>query len=362
MSLRLHPQHIRGFTSDNHSGAHPDVLAALTEANGGHQPAYGADLYTARLSGLVAELFGPQAAGYPVFNGTGANLVGLQAILPRWGSVICPESAHINTDEAGAAEHMAGIKLITLDTTDGKLRPADLRARTPEPGDVHHPLPAAVSITQATELGTVYGPDEIAAVADWAHRYGLRVHMDGARIANAAAALGMPLRALTTDAGVDVLSFGGTKNGLVFGEMVIALTPAAAAGTERLRKMSMQLASKMRFVSAQLIALFEDDLWWQTATHANRMAGRLNDAVSQRIETGRLPGVGLSQPVEANIVFATLPDGVADRLRKHVDFHDWNTETGQVRWVCSFDTTSEDVDGLVDALEAEVTASGHEAG
>lgn len=357
MPARLHAEHIRDFASDNHSGAHPDVIAALTAANGGHQPAYGADVYTTRLSALVAERFGPQAVGYPVFNGTGANLIGLQAVLPRWGSVICPASAHINTDEGGAAEHLAGIKLLAVDTPDGKLRPHDLRARTPDPGDVHHPLPGAVSITQASELGTVYRPDEIAAVADWAHEHGLALHMDGARLANAAAGLGVELRDLTTDAGVDLVSFGGTKNGLVAGEMVIVVNPDAATGAGRLRKMNMQLASKMRFVSAQLVALLEDDLWLRSATQANRMATRLHDAVAERAAAGRLPGVGLSQPAEANIVFATLPDQVADRLRRHADFRDWDPAIGQVRWVCSFDTTPEDVDALVAALETAVAAT-----
>lgn len=350
----LHDPRIRDFASDNHSGVHPEVMAALDEANGGHQTAYGADAYSARLEEVVADHFGPQAVGYPVFNGTGANLVCLQSILPRWGSVICPDSAHINTDEGGAAEHLAGIKLITVDTADGKLTPADLSAQPPHPGDVHHPLPAAASITQATEFGTVYQPDEIVAVADCAHRLGLRVHMDGARLANAAATLGVGLQTLSTDAGVDVVSFGGTKNGLLAGELVLILNADVAPEAARLRKMSTQLASKMRFLSAQFIALLDGDLWLRSAGHANRMAERLRGSVGQRIDDGRLPGVTFTQPTEANIVLIQLPAGVAERLRERVTFYDWDRTIGEVRWVCSFDTTEDDVDVLVDALEWEL--------
>jgi threonine aldolase len=352
----LHDPGARGFASDNHSGAHPEVLAALNRANGGHQPAYGADAYTARLAELIKDQFGAQALGYPVFNGTGANLVGLQAITSRWGSVICPSSAHINTDEAGAAERMAGIKLITVDTADGKLCVDDLAAHAPEPDDVHHPLPAAVSITQASEFGTVYSPDEIAALTEYAHRLGLALHMDGARLANAAAAQGVELRELTTDAGVDVVSFGGTKNGLVFGEIVVVCNPDAVTETDRLRKISMQLASKMRFVSAQFIALLEGDLWLRLADHANRMATRLSTAVDHRAAAGKLPGVGLTQSTQANIVLATVPRPVANRLRQHVAFHDWNADIDEVRWVCSFDTAEADVDELLGALQDAAAA------
>lgn len=359
MAEPLHDPRIRDFASDNHSGVHPEVMAALGEANGGHQTAYGADVYSARLREVVADHFGPQAVGYPVFNGTGANLVCLQSILPRWGSVICPDSAHINTDEGGAAEHLAGIKLIPVDTADGKLTPADLSAHASDPGDVHHPLPAAVSLTQATELGTVYQPDEVAAVAECAHRLGFRVHMDGARLANAAAALGVGLQTLSTDAGVDVVSFGGTKNGLLAGELVLVGNPEVAPEVARLRKMSTQLASKMRFLATQFITVLDGDLWQRSASHANRMADRLRASVRRRIDDGRLPGVAFTQLTEANIVLIRLPDGVAERLRERVTFYDWDRTIGEVRWVCSFDTTEDDVDFLVDALEWELANGDH---
>jgi threonine aldolase len=370
MSEALHDPDARGFASDNHSGAHPEVMTAVHQANGGHQPAYGADAYTARLAELIKDHFGDQAVGYPVFNGTGANLVGLQAITPRWGSVICPGSAHINTDEAGAAERVAGIKLITVDTADGKLSVDDLARHTPEPDDAHHPLPTGVSITQASEFGTAYSAAEIAELTEYAHWLGLTVHMDGARLANAAAGQGRSLRELTTDAGVDVVSFGGTKNGLLFGEIVVVCNREAVTETDRLRKISMQLASKMRFVSAQFVALLEGDLWLRSAGHANQMAARLSDAIKQRTnvatqradggtkraDRGPLPDVSLTQPTQANIVLATVPPPVANRLRQHVAFHDWNPDIDEVRWVCSFDTTQTDVDELLGALDDAVAA------
>lgn len=354
MVRQLHDPCIRGFASDNQAGAHPEVVAALDAANGGHQSSYGADVHTARLAELVTDQFGPQAVAYPVFNGTGANLICLQSIVPRWGSVICPVSAHINTDEAGAPEQLAGIKLITVPTRDGKLTVDDLYAHTPEPGDVHHPLPVAVSITQASELGTIYCRDELAALTECAHRMGLAVHMDGARIANAAARLGVGLKELTTDVGVDVVSFGGTKNGLLFGELVLVLNPAAVNEADRLRKISTQLASKMRFISAQFVTMLDGELWRRSAGHANRMATRLRALVQERIDDGRLPGVAFTQSTDANIIFATLPEGVADRLRQRFAFHDWDASVGEVRWVCSFDTTEDDIEALVSALEAEV--------
>ena len=346
----LHDPNSRGFASDNYAGVHPQVLAALTEANGGHQIAYGEDAYTARLQELMEQHFGPGTTAFPMFNGTGANVTGLQSLLPRWGAVVCADTAHINTDENGAPERVAGIKLLTVPTPDGKLTPELIDRQAWGWGDEHRAQPLAVSITQTTELGTCYSAGEIAAIAEHAHDRGMVLHLDGARIANAAASLGQPLRAFTSDAGVDVLSFGGTKNGLMFGEAVVIPGTASAAGAlaalPYLRKLNMQLASKMRFVSAQLIALLSDDLWLTSATHANAMAARLAAGVRD------LPGVRITQAVQANAVFAVLDRSVADRLRQDFRFYDWNPGTGEVRWMCAFDTGEADIDAFVARLTA----------
>lgn len=338
----------RGFASDNQASVHPDVLAALAEVNDGHQPAYGEDAVTGRLRDVVRRHFGARAEVFPVFNGTGANVVSLQAMSERWSSVVCPESAHINTDECGAAEKIAGLKLITVPTPDGKLTPGLVERYAVGSGNIQRRLPAAVSITQSTELGTVYTAEETAAVAAAAHERGLTVHMDGARIANAAASLGVPLRALTTDAGVDVLSFGGTKNGLLLGEAIVVLNPDAVRAMAYLRKSSMQLASKMRYVSAQLVALLDGDLWLRNASHANAMARRLEAAARA------VPGVAITRAVQANTIFALVPKDVAERLRERFPFYTWDEATGEVRWVCSFDTTGDDVDAFATALAAEM--------
>ena len=346
---RLHDADRRDFASDNYAGAHPEVLAAIADANGGHQTAYGEDVYTARLQEVVGQHFGPAATAFPVFNGTGANVLSLQSVLPRWGAVICADTAHIHTDENGAPERIGAIKLLTVPTPDGKLTPELVATQAWGFGDEHRAQPGVVSITQSTELGTLYTPDEVRALADQAHGLGLRLHLDGARISNAAAALDVPLRAFTTDAGVDVVSLGGTKNGLLFGEAVVVLDPAADGGLTYLRKMDMQLASKMRFVSAQLIALFEGDLWLASARHANAMAARLRAGIEG------LPGVQVTRPTQANGVFVIFPDGVAQVLRRRWRFYDWDVATGEVRLMCAFDTTEADVDELVAAVADAVS-------
>lgn len=349
----LHDPATRGFASDNYAGIHPEILAAIAAANDGHQTAYGEDAYTARLQEVVAAHFGEGAQAFPVFNGTGANVVGLQSMLPRWGAVIAASTAHIHVDEGGAPERMGGMKLLTVPTDDGKLTPALIDREAWGWGDEHRAQPLVVSITQSTELGTLYTPGEIRAIAEHAHGLGMRLHMDGARIANAAAALDLPLRAFTTDVGVDVLSFGGTKNGAMLGEAIVVLEPAASEGLVYSRKYSMQLASKMRFVSAQLIALLEGDLWLRNARHANAMAARLRAGVEAGLAGGGIRGVGFSQPTQANAVFATLPDGVADRLRESFRFYDWDATKNEVRWMCSFDTTEADVDAFLTAIARE---------
>src|SRR6478736_3568711 len=291
----LHNPNIRGFASDNYSGIHPEVLAAIATANDGHQGAYGSDAYTARLQEVVRSHFGERAEAFPVFNGTGANVTGLQSMLPRWGAVIAATTAHINVDEGGAPEKIGGFKLLTVPTDDGKLTPELIDREAWGWGDEHRAQPLVVSITQSTELGTLYTPGEITTIADHAHSLGMHVHMDGSRISNAAASLGVPLREFTRDAGVDVLSFGGTKNGAMLGEAVVVLNPEASTGLKFLRKLDMQLASKMRFVSAQLLALLEGDLWLRNASHSNAMAQRLRDGVEAGIADGSIAGVGFTQ-------------------------------------------------------------------
>ncbi|MFF5426880.1 MULTISPECIES: threonine aldolase family protein [unclassified Streptomyces] len=345
---RHHDPSVRGFASDNYAGAHPEVLAAIALANDGHQVAYGEDQYTEHLQRIMHSHFGPSAEAFPVFNGTGANVTALQALTDRWGAVICAESAHINVDEGGAPERMGGLKLLTVPTPDGKLTPELIDRQAWGWEDEHRAMPQVVSITQNTELGTVYTVDEIRAIVDHAHAKGMKVHLDGARIANAAASLNVPMRAFTNAVGVDVISYGGTKNGMLFGEAVVVLNPDAVSHMKHLRKLSMQLASKMRFVSVQLEALLAKDLWLRNARHANAMARRLADGVRA------VDGVEILYPVQANAVFARLPHEVSRRLQERFRFYFWDEAAGDVRWMCSFDTTEDDVDAFLQALKEEM--------
>ena len=346
---RLHDPSAHTFASDNYAGAHPEVLQALVDASGGHVGSYGADPYTARLREVVVEQFGEGAELDPVLTGTGANVAALQALVPRWGAVVCATTAHVYTDEGGAPERLGGIKLLTVPTPDGKLTPELIDRQAFGWGDQQRPQPLAVTITQSTELGTVYTPDEIRAVTDHAHALGMRVHLDGARLANAAAALDLPLRALTRDAGVDSVSLGGTKNGLVLGESVVTFSEEARAGLVYLRKMDAQLVSKMRFVSAQFLAMFEGDLWRRSAGSANARATRLAAGLVE------LPGVTITQSVDANAVFVVLPRHAVEPLRAAHHFYDWDRQTGEVRLMCSFDTTDEHVDRFVGDARALLT-------
>jgi len=342
----LHDTRVHTFASDNYAGAHPAVIEALADANGGHVASYGEDPYTARFAELVTERFGEGTTVHPVLTGTGANVAALQALTPRWAAVICATTAHVYTDEGGAPERLGGIKLLTVPTPDGKLTPELIDRQAYGWGDQQRPQPLAVTITQSTELGTTYSPDEVRAITRHAHSLGMRVHMDGARLANAAASTGASLQELTRDSGVDSLSFGGTKNGLVLGESIVAFTPEAEAGVTFLRKMDAQLASKMRFVSAQFVALLEGDLWLRSAAHANAMATRLAEGLAA------LPGVVVTQQVEANGVFVVLPVEIIEPLREAHHFYDWNRGTGEVRLMCSFDTNEGHVDRFVaDAAE-----------
>jgi threonine aldolase len=348
--LTAHP---RGFASDNNSGAHPDVLAAIAQANEGHVVAYGDDDYTAAARQRFRDHFGEQAEAFLVFNGTGANVLALQALARPFEAVICPQTAHLNVDECGAPERNAGVKLLAAPTPDGKLTPELVAERITGVGDQHASQPRIVSISQSTELGTVYTAEEIGALAALAHEHRMFLHVDGARLANAATALDLPLRALTTDTGVDVLSFGGTKNGLLLGDAIVFLRPELSGDFLFVRKQSMQLASKMRFLAAQFDALLGGDLWRRNASHANAMARRLAEAIST------IDGPELAYPVEANGVFLTLPVEAIERLRAslpaELPFYVWDEAKGTIRLMCSWDTTEEDVDGLVSTLAAALS-------
>lgn len=344
------------FASDNYAGVHPHIMDALVAANTGHQISYGDDEHTERLQHVARTHFGERASIHPVFNGTGANVTALQAMAPARGAVLCAASAHIHVDEAGAPEHVAGLKLLPIAARDGKLTPELIDQEAWGFGDEHRAQPRIVSISQSTELGTAYSPAELRALTEHAHSLGLTVHLDGARLANAAASLSCSLREITTDAGVDVLSFGGTKNGLMFGEAIVVLNDGAVTGLPYARKMNMQLASKMRFLSAQLIALLDSDLWLRNAEHANAMARRLRDRLDAAVLDGRAPGLGFTQPTQANAVFATLPTGVADRLREQVRFYDWNSAIGEVRWMTAFDTTENEVDAFANLVSRTLSA------
>ncbi len=332
----------RMFASDNASGVHPVVLEALARANVGHAHAYGYDPWTERALAVLKRHFGDVAEPFFVFNGTGANVTALQALMRPFHAVICPVTAHINVDECGAPERFTGGKVITVTCPDGKISRDALGAAIAGVGVEHHSQPRVVSITQATEYGTVYTPDELRAITDAAHARGLLVHMDGARLANAAAYLGCGLADITTDVGVDVVSLGGTKNGLLYGEAVVFLSPDLADGFRFIRKQSAQLASKMRFIAVQFEVLYGTDLWLRNAAHANAMARLLAEGMAG------LPGVTITQPVQANEVFAIVPkERVAD-LQAVADFYVWDERVGEVRWVTSWDTTHGDVEAFVE--------------
>jgi threonine aldolase len=335
---------VKSFASDNYAGAHPEVLAAIQAANDGHAVAYGADPWTARAQDVLKGHFGQQAESLLVFNGSGANVVCMRLACRPWEAAICAAGAHVNVDEGGAPESVGGIKLLSVPTPDGKLTPEQVEGQLTRLGDEHAVQPSVVTITQSTELGTRYTPEEIAALAETAHRHGLRLHVDGARLANAAAGLQAGLSAITTDVGVDLLSLGGTKNGMVLGEAVVLLDHALAQGAPYLRKQSLQLASKGRFLAAQFVAMFEGDLWRRSAAHANAMATRLAGRLRE------VPGIGITQQVQANGVFAILPPSAADSVRPHWPFYTWDESTGEVRLMCSWDTTADEVDAFADAL------------
>jgi len=328
----------RSFGSDNHAGTHPAVLRAIGEANAGDATAYGDDPWTARATAQLRDTFGASDVFF-VFNGTGANILALSLMLRPYQAVICAESAHLNVDECGAPEQVLGSKLLTVPAPDGKLTPELIATRLGGRGDEHRAQPCAVAITQVTELGTCYSLDEMQRLGEFCRDSGLLLYMDGARLANAAAYLGCSLADLA--AGIDVLSFGGTKNGALGAEALIVMNASLAADAPFLRKQQMQLASKMRFLAAQFLALLDDQLWMRNARRSNAMAQRLAEAVSG------VPGVRLHQPVESNGVFAALDPALIEPLQREWNFHVWDERDHVVRWMTAFDTSEDDVDAFV---------------
>jgi threonine aldolase len=336
----------RSFASDNNAGIHPEVLDAIARANQGHFVAYGADPYTSSAIAKFEEHFGPDIDVFFAFNGTGANVLGLQALTRPYNAILCSDYAHIYMDECGAPEKHTGCKLIPLPNQGGKITVYAVRHAYHGIGDQHHVQPRVISITQATEMGTVYHPEEIQGLARFAHEHDMFLHVDGARIANAAASLGQTLRQATRDLGVDVLSFGGTKNGIMGGEAVVFFDRSLGKDFLYLRKQGMQLASKMRFIAVQFEALLTNDLWRRSAEHSNRMARLLEK------ELKAIPQVRIVWKVESNGVFAQIPRHAIDKIKERYFFYPWIEEESIVRWMCSFDTTEEDVKDFV-AVVAE---------
>ena len=334
----------KSFGSDNHSGTHPAVMRALVEANTGDAVAYGADPWTGRAVGELRRLAGGDGEVYLVLNGSGANVLGLGLLLARHEAVICAETAHINTDECGSAERILGTKLLTVPSPDGKITPELIAGRLAGRGDEHFAQPGVVAITQSTEVGTCYSLAELRKIREFCTDNGLRVFMDGARLANAAAYLGCTLAELAEHA--DVLSFGGTKNGAMGVEAVIVMRAGDAASAPYLRKQHMQLSSKMRFLAAQFIGLLDDDVWLQNARHANAMASRLAAGLTD------LPGVDVVYPVEADAVFARLSRAHVAELQREWTFHVWDETTSVVRWMTAFDTQESDVDEFLASITA----------
>jgi threonine aldolase len=339
---------IRSFASDNNAGVHPEVLAAITRANEGHVVGYGDDPYTGSAKKKFEEHFGTGIEVYFTFNGTGANVLGLQALTRPYNAILCSDYAHICVDECGAPEKHTGCKLIPLPHQDGKITVDQVKHAYHGIGDQHHVQAKVISITQSTEMGTIYTPEEIQALARFAHEHDMFLHMDGARIANAAVSLRQTLRQATRDLGVDVLSFGGTKNGIMGGEAVVFFDKALSADFLYLRKQGMQLASKMRFIAVQFEALLTNDLWKRSAEHANRMARALE------AEVRKIPQARIAWPVEANGVFAQIPQHAIQKIQERYFFYPWIEEECIVRWMCSFDTTEDDIQSFVQVVAESV--------
>jgi len=335
----------RGFASDNNSGVHPDVMEQINRVNRGHEVGYGNDRYTQQAQEMLREHLGKDAEIFFVFTGTAANVLGLAGVARSWNSVITASTAHIEQDECGAPEKFTGCKVLTVDTPDGKLKTEYITRHMHGFDFEHHSQPKVISVSQVTEMGTVYTVEEIRTLADYAHSHGMLLHMDGARLANAAVSLNLPFRAFTTDAGVDILSFGGTKNGMMYGEAVCFLRPGLAEGFKYLRKQGMQLASKMRFIAAQYTAYFTHDLWKECAGHSNSMALELEKRLSL------IGGIKITQKVESNGIFVIMPREVAETLRREYFFYPWNEELSEYRLMTSWDTSLDEIEHFTKRLD-----------
>ena len=336
---------MRSFASDNNSGVDKKIIEAISRANQDHVLGYGEDQYTTALKKRFAELFNQTIEMALVFNGTGANVVGIQSSTQSFNSILCAETAHINVDECGAPEKMTGCKIISIPTENGKLSPELVLPHLHGFGFEHHSQPKVISITQTTEVGTVYTADEMKALADLAHAHAMYLHVDGARIANAIAFLDTTLEALITRTGVDFMSFGGTKNGMLMGEAVVFLNTSLAQNTKYFRKQNGQLFSKMRFHSAQFLAYLDNDLWLKNARHANAMAQLLVKEIKQ------IPEIEISQKVESNGIFAIVPQALIAPLMEAYYYYVWDENKNEVRWMCSFDTTEEDIYGFINTIK-----------
>jgi threonine aldolase len=335
----------RGFASDNNASVHPEIMKAIEQVNHGHVVAYGNDIYTERATRKFKDKFGEDIDVYFVFIGTAANVLSIDAVTKPYNSVISAQTSHLHQDECGAPERFTGCKVLTLETNDGKLRVSDIEKEMYDIGFEHHSQPRIISITQTTEVGTVYQIEEIRELSGFAHRNNMLVHLDGARISNAAAFLNKEFREFTRDAGVDIVSFGGTKNGMMYGEAVIFFNRKHSEDFKYLRKQGMQLASKMRYISAQFERYLTDNLWLEMATHSNKMAKILEK------EIRNIPGIEITQPVESNMIFAIIPKEITKALQDEYFFYVRNEKKNEVRWMCAWDTTEEDIMGFVNALK-----------
>lgn len=342
------------FASDNYSGVHPDIMEALNKANQGHAASYGSDEYTAKAVQKFKDYFGEHIEVFFAYNGTGANVLGLSSLTQSFQAIICSELAHIHVDESTASEKFIGCRQTTLPTRDGKIYPHEIENKIQRIDDQHHPQAKVISISQPTEYGTVYTVEEISSISAVAKKHGLFLHMDGSRISNAAVSLNKDFKAFTCDAGVDVLSFGGTKNGMMFGEAVIFFKPELASHFKFIRKQGMQLHSKMRFISAQFDALLSLDRWKKNAVHANAMAKFLAE------ELRKIPQVTITQSVDANGVFVILPPAIIPALQDEHFFYMWTEKISEARLMCSFDTEEEDIVKFISKLKKLLQQAGLE--
>ena len=348
MNFSVGRQFKRGFASDNNAGVHPEILSELQKINFGHTLGYGDDIFTNEARQLFKRLLGNSVETYFVFTGTAANVLGISGSIKSWNSIITASTAHLATDECGAPEKNSGCKVLTVDTPDGKLTCDLIKRHLHGFGFEHHAQPGMISISQPTEMGTVYYPDEITAIAELAHQNNMLLHIDGARIANAAVYLNLDFKEFITDTGVDILSFGGTKNGMMYGEAICFLKPNIAQDFKYIRKQGMQLASKMRFISAQFIAYFEDDLWKRSANNANKMAQYLAAKLSET------EGIKITQKVQSNGVFVIMPPDVAEKIKQEYYFYIWDEFRSEYRLMTAWDTTEEDVNDFISLLRTEI--------